>query len=119
MKLLNKNSINKKIYLAITKLIKIRGNQKAFHPNATQFTLQLPQNLFGIWRQSLDRSQSIFCINNLSGRKQTFSLLDINLISTNKWYDLLTKKSVKDLTSNITLMPYQSVWLTNKNKLHD
>ena len=116
LKLLNKNSINKKIYLAITKLIKIRGNQKAFHPNATQFTLQLHQNLFGIWRQSLDRSQSIFCINNLSCRKQTFSLLDINLISTNKWYDLLTKKSVKDLTSNITLMPYQSVWLTNKNK---
>ena len=68
---------------------------------------------FGIWRQSIDKSQSIFCISNLSKYKKTFSLLDINLISTNKWYDLLTKKRVKNISSNFTLTSYQSIWLSN------
>ena len=113
LSLLKKDSINKKVYLSILKLIKIRKKQKAFHPNATQFTLQLHKNLFGIWRQSIDKSQSIFCINNLSKYKKTFSLLDINLISTNNWYDLLTKKRIHNISSNITLTSYQSIWLSN------
>ena len=33
----------------INHLLAIRINQKAFHPNATQFTLQLGKNLFGFW----------------------------------------------------------------------
>ena len=48
----------------------LRKKQIAFHPNATQFTLQLGDLFFGIWRQSIDRSQSIFCISNLTNKKQ-------------------------------------------------
>ena len=47
-------------------MINLRKKQAAFHPNATQFTLQLNNDFFGIWRQSIDRSQSIFCISNLT-----------------------------------------------------
>ena len=43
-----------------------KKTKKAFHPNATSFTLQLGEKLFGIWRQSRDRQQSIFCITNFS-----------------------------------------------------
>ena len=43
------------------------------------------------------------------------SLLDINLIATNSWYDILSKKTVKDISGDFTLLPYQSIWLTNKN----
>ena len=80
----------------------------------TQYTLNLGNNFFGIWRQSLDRSQSIFCISNLSKKKKKMSLLDINLIATNSWYDILSKKTVKDISGDFTLLPYQSIWLTNK-----
>ena len=109
-----KKTLNSKVYSSITKLILLRQKQPAFHPNATQFTLQLPIYLFGIWRQSLDRSQSIFCISNLSKKKKKMSLLDINLIATNSWYDILSKKTVKDISGDFTLLPYQSIWLTNK-----
>jgi len=68
-----------------------------------------------VWRQSIDRSQSIFCISNLSKQSKSVSLLDINLISTDKWHDILTKKDIKDLSGNMILSPYQTVWLTNKN----
>ncbi len=109
-----KSSLNKKIYNSIINLIKLRKNQSAFHPNATQFTLQLDKSFFGIWRQSLDKSQSIFCISNMTKIKKKLSLVDINLISTYEWYDIITNKKISDISGFINLSPYQSVWLTNK-----
>ena len=111
----NKSTINNKILNSIKNLIVLRKKQVAFHPNATQFTLQLGDNFFGLWRQSIDRSQSIFCISNLTNKKQKISLLDINLISTNSWFDLLTKKRIKNIGDELFFKPYQTYWITNKN----
>ena len=111
----NKSTINNKILNSIKTLIVLRKKQIAFHPNATQFTLQLGDIFFGIWRQSIDRSQSIFCISNLTNKKQKISLLDINLISTNSWFDLLTKKKIKNIGDELFFKPYQTYWITNKN----
>ena len=111
----NKSTINNKILNSIKNLIVLRKKQIAFHPNATQFTLQLGDIFFGLWRQSIDRSQSIFCISNLTNKKQKISLLDINLISTNSWFDLLTKKRIKNIGDELFFKPYQTYWITNKN----
>jgi len=111
----NKSTINNKILNSIKTLIVLRKKQIAFHPNATQFTLQLGDIFFGLWRQSIDRSQSIFCISNLTNKKQKISLLDINLISTNSWFDLLTKKRIKNIGDELFFKPYQTYWITNKN----
>ena len=46
---------------------------------------------------SYDRSQSIFCVSNLTRFKKKISLLDINLISINDWHDILTKKKIKNI----------------------
>ena len=108
-------SINFKIYKQLLRLISIRKKQPAFHPNATQFTLQLSDDFFGIWRQSIDRSQSIFCISNLTKYKKKFSLHDINLISTDKWFDLLKNRKISNIDSEVLLQPYQSIWISNKN----
>ena len=69
-KIQNKSTITSKILNTLNRLIVLRKKQTAFHPNATQFTLQLDDCFFGIWRQSIDRSQSIFCISNLTNEKQ-------------------------------------------------
>ena len=111
----NKSTINNKILNSIKTLIVLRKKQIAFHPNATQFTLQLGDIFFGLWRQSIDRSQSIFCISNLTNKKQKISLMDINLISTNSWFDLLTKKKIKNIGDELFFKPYQTYWITNKN----
>jgi sucrose phosphorylase len=56
-----------KVLAELSRLIKIRRRQRAFHPNATQYTLHpLNQAIFAFWRQSMARDQSIFCIHNLS-----------------------------------------------------
>ncbi len=108
------NTKESKIYNKLKELLLIRRNQPAFHPNALQFTLHLGNELYGIWRQSIDKTQSIFCITNITEEIVTLSLLDINLDDADKWHDLITQEAVEDNISNIELKPYQTVWLSNK-----
>ena len=101
------------IFHQLRKLMLIRKKQPAFHPNAVQFTLHLGKNLYGIWRQSLDKKQSIFCISNLTDEYVKLSLLDLNLIGFDHWQDLITKIEVDDISGDMELKPYQTIWLTN------
>ena len=110
-KIMNSISDQTKIFHSIKKLIEIRKKQKAFHPNATSFTLQLGEKLFGIWRQSQDRQQSIFCITNFSKKNETFQSLDLNLILDEHWYDLITGDQIKN--NLIKVKPYQTIWISN------
>ena len=48
-KLNNNSSLTNNIFTGLIELIKIRKKQKAFSPNATQYTLNLGKNLFGVW----------------------------------------------------------------------
>lgn len=107
------HSSQHKIFEGLKRLIAIRTEQAAFHPNATQFTLQLGERVFGFWRQSMDRKQSIFCINNISDQPQRLPFADINLIGTDEWHDLISGCRYEQLDQVLTLEPYQVVWLSN------
>lgn len=99
----------------LTRLIKIRRQQTAFHPNATQYTLHpLNRALFAFWRQSLTRDQSIFSVHNLSDEPQELRFSDLNLVNTDDWFDLISGDKFTDLEMVYILKPYQSVWITNK-----
>lgn len=112
--LLDKHSQHHKVLTRINQLLSIRIKQKAFHPNATQFTLQLGSSLFGFWRQSLDRKQSVFCISNVTDNPQQVFLSDINLIGTDNWYELITGEPLDMEQADMILSPYQSVWISNQ-----
>jgi sucrose phosphorylase len=99
---------------ALKKHLAIRQTQAAFHPNATQFTLHLGTAIFGFWRQSIQRDQSIFCINNISAQIQKVLLCDINLIATDDWVDLLSGNTITEADQAIFLQPYQTLWLSNR-----
>jgi sucrose phosphorylase len=102
------------IFEQLRQLISIRRQQAAFHPNATQFTLQLGAALFGFWRQSMDRSQSIFCIANISTQSQKLLLSDVNLVGIDCWRDLISGDSYQDLNAAVILEPYQVLWISNR-----
>ncbi len=102
-----------KVFAEMKRLIDIRRQQPAFHPNATQFTLHLGTKVFAFWRQSINRNQSIFCLSNVSRRKQTVKLSDINLITTDTWHDLIQGESYEDPRAKLLLRPYQTVWISN------
>lgn len=109
----DKASHHHQVFNALKNRITIRKQQKAFHPNATQFTLHFGTEIFGFWRQSIDRQQSIFCIYNISNKMQIIPLIDINLIGTDQWIDLISGNKIEDLQQQITLKPYESLWLSN------
>lgn len=94
--------------------ISIRTRQRAFHPNATQFTLHLGSDLLGFWRQSIDRRQSIFVIANMTAGEKTLSLAELNLISGEVWTDLLSDWSASSLYDDVVMKPYQCMWITNQ-----
>ena len=99
----------------LRRLIKIRRRQRAFHPNATQYTLQPPNAaIFAFWRQSMARDQSIFSIHNLSKQPQELNLADLNLLSTDAWVDLISGDRLPSIEDTYMLQPYQSLWITNK-----
>ncbi len=94
--------------------IAIRKRQAAFHPNATQFTLHLGDQVFAFWRQSLHREQSIFALHNISSQPQNIFLSDINLVDTDEWFELLSGQTLDITQDSLTLEPYQCAWISNQ-----
>jgi sucrose phosphorylase len=102
-----------KVLSTLKSLLNTRIKQSAFHPNATQFTLHLGLQLFGFWRQSQDRKQSIFCVSNISDQVMALPLSELNLIITDSWFELISKNEITELTQELLLTPYQTVWISN------
>ena len=93
----------------------IRKKQEAFHPNATQFTVNMGDDrVFGIWRQSVDRCQSIFALHNVNNTAVTISTAALNLIEDQHWVDLLSDTIIYPKASEIIVAPYQCMWITNR-----
>jgi len=101
------------IFEGVKKLIALRQAQAAFHPNATQFTLHLGDELFGFWRQSLDRRQSLFCVHNLTAEEQVLPLSRLNLVVNHSWRELISDAVITEDVREWTLAPYQTLWITN------
>ena len=109
----DKNLHHARVLSTLKSLLNIRIKQRAFHPNATQFTLHLGLQLFGFWRQSQDRKQSIFCVSNISNQPIALQLSELNLIITESWFELISKNEITELTHELILTPYQTVWISN------
>ena len=58
-------------------------------------------------KQSNDRKQSIFAISNITNKKSFLELGLINIIKTESWYDLLTKKQIVIEKNKLLFQPYQ------------
>jgi sucrose phosphorylase len=104
---------HKIIFDELKRRMDIRKKQTAFHPNATQLTLHLGDQLFAFWRESLDRHQSLFALHNVSDKPAKVSLNELNLISTDNWRDLLTDQKFTNVKEDIELPPYGCIWISN------
>ncbi len=110
--LANPGSIHSQVLGQLSRRLELRRGQAAFHPNATQFTLPtVDDRVLGIWRQSLDRHQSIFALHNVSDETVTIENSSLNLIADSTWVDLLSGDHIG--TGDITMAPYQCRWITN------
>ena len=113
-RLKSSKNIESLVFNSLKKLISIRKCQPAFHPNATQFTLQLDCCFFGIWRQSIDLSQNIYAITNVTHLEQSLSLSNLNLAFSDRWFDLISGNEISNSASVVSFNPYQTLWISNK-----
>lgn len=112
----NEESPHASVLKKLLRLIQLRKEQPAFHPNATQFTLHVGEQVFAFWRQSWDRRRNVFCLHNVSDEEQRIPVATMNLIGTEDWFDLISGDSLDEEAAEIVLAPYQSVWLANRRK---
>ena len=113
-RLKSSKNIESLVFNSLKKLISIRKCQPAFHPNATQFTLQLDSCFFGIWRQSIDLSQNIYAITNVTHLEQSLSLSNLNLAFSDRWFDLISGDEISNSASVLSFNPYQTYWISNE-----
>ena len=109
----DRQSPHANIFTELKRLLSIRKKQSAFHPNATQYTLHISDDIFAFWRQSINRDQSIFCISNVTATEKLINLRDINLINTDEWKDLIGGRLYFNIQEQLSLSPYQVLWISN------
>ena len=107
-KLRDKKSKQSIFYRNIGALLEIKRKQKAFHPNASRFNINLGPKIFCFKRISKDKKQSIICMTNLSSKIQT-----LNFKRIGSYRDLLNSNLKFIEGTSLTLKPFQTVWLTN------
>ncbi|MBM1689518.1 sugar phosphorylase [Sulfitobacter geojensis] len=106
---------NARVLADLSARLKIRQKQAAFHPNATQFTVNMgDERVFGIWRQSLDRHQSVFALHNVSDAEVSVPAAALNLIEDQEWVDLLSGAPIDAAADELTVAPYQCMWISNR-----
>ena len=107
-KLKDKKSKQSIFYRNIGALLEIKRKQKAFHPNASRFNINLGSKIFCFKRISKDKKQSIICMTNLSSKIQTPNFKKIG-----NYRDLLNSNLKFREGTSLILKPFQTVWLTN------
>ncbi len=93
--------------------LRLRRGIRAFHPDAPQQVLQMPEGLFALQRTSLDGAQKVHAIHNITGSLKT---LDIRQLGEpgGRWFDAL-HQIVPDIDEQeLRLRPYQVIWLMAK-----
>ena len=102
----NKNSKQSLFYHKVMKLLWIKRQNKAFHPNAKRENLNLGKKIFGFKRTSLDKKQIIYNITNLSSKHQKFNFN----YKFREYKNLLDKSK---LSYNLVLKPFETLWLSS------
>ena len=110
----DKDSTPTRVKEQIKSLVQVRKRQIAFHPNAPQYTLHLGDSIFALKRISLDNYQSLVILSNITKESQTIPLSEINLKDDFSWCDLLSDLKIDNLQEELTINPYQSIWLSNR-----
>jgi sucrose phosphorylase len=101
------------VFSEIKRLITLRAQQPAFHPNAAQHVLYLGDGFIGFSRNSDDESQFVYCISNITGSAQSIALTSLNLHHDYRFMDLITGCSISVEQEDIVLEAYQTLWLSN------
>ncbi len=109
------NSLRQYVYQGYRQLLDVRQAQFAFHPLSGQEVLDVDPALFALTRTSLDGTEVLLCLHNITDKAQRIAL-DLSLLpfkETVALVDLITTTRIPLDSSllELTLPPYAVFWL--------
>ena len=97
------------VFTALSRMIKIRRKQPAFHPDARQDVVKINTDLFILIRSCGESGQRVFAISNVTERILNLPLASLGFMESGLTDLLSLEESV--VGDELTLYPYQMVWL--------
>jgi sucrose phosphorylase len=102
-----------RVFQEYARLLMLRAQHPAFHPDGAQRVLQLEDGLFGIERVSVDETERLVCISNLTPRPRQLDAAQFSpAAGEHDWYDLIEGQSQAFGEGSMTLQPYKTLWLS-------
>ena len=104
-------------FQALVSLLRRRTDYPAFHPDAGQEILDVGDEIFALVRISLDSSQRILCLFNMTDHCVALTLGDLLPVlhwdsgTHGKLRDLATGLLIHHLSESLEMTPYQYLWL--------
>lgn len=109
----NPESETGRVFEAYGRLLRLRRRYKAFHPNAAQEILELPNGLFGIKRVSCDGEQCIIGLFNFSRHIIHLSPEEVfGEQAPLTWHELIRDQIIDSRDAPFCMVSYGAMWLT-------
>jgi sucrose phosphorylase len=110
--LLATDSTNRRVFNELIRLIRIRKQYKAFHPNCPQKILQLNEAFFAFVRSDPQTGMEVFCISNITDKRQAINSTLLPKGKSSK--DLIKSDAILICDGEILFEPYQTRWIEIK-----
>jgi sucrose phosphorylase len=105
-------SLRSRVFSRFERMLKARRSHEAFSPGADQTVLSTGSGVFSLLRRAKDSGRCMVCCHNFTDQPQTIELPDEACPSPRgKVEDIFEKRSVALQGRNITLRPYQVLWM--------
>ena len=111
--LANHESETGQVFRLYKRLLQIRRRQPAFHPDADQHILPLPDGVFGLVRSATDGGQQILALFNFTEVAQRLHsrLLPIDIL---QWRELIGEVERVVEADELVLPPYAACWFSKQ-----
>lgn len=108
------DSMQARIHAQYVKVLIIRSQHLAFHPDGPQKVIDMGNDVFAIERTAPDGSESILALNNFTDHNITVNIAAAigNTKPENPLQNIITGDIVPTTKNTIQLKPYQTLWLT-------
>jgi glycosidase len=106
-----------RVFYEYVRRLKLRAQHRAFHPDGAQRLLDLEDGLFGIERTTVDGSEKLASISNLTCEPKRLKPAHVlpdwrgRSQDSGSFQDLLT--GAERTSDTLELGPYETVWLTS------
>jgi glucosylglycerate phosphorylase len=108
-------SLRNLVFNGYRRMLSVRQENPAFHPNGGQEILNLHPAIFAILRTSRDANNSVLCVQNVSAESIEFEieLTKTPFTTAEHFTDIITGREfeIGDTLAKIEVTPYQVLWL--------